>query len=160
MSEGPYLTVALFCERVIEDKENVLTVMRIMDSIVMHLPAGTPDDFPSDENRIPVLFDGLVTLKTGKAPGEHIVRIDMISPSGKRSDGEKRTVTLPPDEHGGANLIHHHVVKVKQGGLFYFEVFVDERLLTRLPFRIDVKRQAATEPPLPREDGGRVLEVD
>jgi hypothetical protein len=151
MSEGPYLTAALFCERVIEDKERVLTIVRIMDSIIIDLPEDIPADFPSDENRLPVSFDGLVSLKTGKSPGEHTIRIDMISPSGKRSENYRQTVTLSPEEHGGANLMLHNTVSVKKGGLFYFEVFIDDKLATRLPFRIDVRRQAAVQPTPPPE---------
>jgi Family of unknown function (DUF6941) len=151
MSNGPYLSAALLCERVMEEKDKVLTAFRITDSTTITLPPGTPDDFPSETNRLPVTFDSLVSLKTGKSPGEHTVRIDMISPSGKRSESETRTLTLPDEEHGGANLIHHHTVSIKQGGLFYFEVLVDGELLTRVPFRIDVIRQSADQFPQPPE---------
>lgn len=151
MSEGPYVTAALLCERVMEEKDRVLTAFRIMDSTIITLPPGTPDDFPSETNRIPVNFDSLVSLKTGKSPGEHMVRIDMISPSGKRSESETRIVNLPEEEHGGANLISHHTLTIMQGGLFYFEVFVDSEVATRIPFRIDVIRQAGDELPLSPE---------
>jgi hypothetical protein len=143
--EGPYLTAALFCERVMEEKDKVLTAFRIMDSIIIVLPPNAPPDFPSEGNRLPVYFDGLVSLKTGKSPGEHSVRVDMISPSGKRSTNDKQIVTLSQEEHGGANLTIHHSVSLKQGGLFYFEVFIDDRLATRIPFRIDVVRSAAPQ---------------
>ena len=67
MSEGPYLTAAFFCERVIEDKEKVLTIVRIMDSVVVYLPPGTPNDFPSEENRLPVHFDNVHRIACKRA---------------------------------------------------------------------------------------------
>jgi hypothetical protein len=149
MSEGPYLTAALICEKVIVGKDDVVTVMRIMDSTIIVLPEGTPADFPSDEHRIPVTFDHLVCLKTGKSPGPHTVRIDMVSPSGKENEGPPFAIVLPPEEHGGANITFHQTVYMKHGGLFHFSVFIDDQLATRIPFRIDVVRQAALQPPPP-----------
>lgn len=149
MTPAPYLTAALFCERVIEDKEGVLSVIRIMDSIVIELPADAPDDFPSEHNRLPVAFDGLIAIKTGDSPGEHTLRVEMISPSGKRSETHRHVVALKEQEHGGANLTLHNTIKLKHGGLFHFEVFIDDRLATRVPFRIDVVRKTPTTSPEP-----------
>lgn len=152
MGDGPYLTAAIFCERVIEEKDKILTLVRIMDAVQITLAPGAPADFPNDKDRIPVLFDSLIALKAGKSSGDHTVRIDMISPSGKRSESEKRTLTLPSEENGAANLITHHTISIMQGGLFYFEVFVDDTLATRIPFRIDVLRAEADQSPQPRGD--------
>ena len=140
MTDGPYLTAVFICEKIMQEKDDVLSVIRMMDTMILQLPEGAPDDLPSEQNRIPVTFDLLVCLKTGKAPpAPHTLRIEMTSPSTKTS-----SQTFPfhptPGEHGGANLILRQTIAIKHGGLFYFDFFVDDNWMTRLPFRIDVKR--------------------
>ncbi|HKA06322.1 MAG TPA: hypothetical protein VKD71_03635 [Gemmataceae bacterium] len=130
----------LFCERVIRGDDQILTLVRVIGGIEITIDADAPADFPSEANRIPIQFESVATLKAGKAAGEHKIRIEMISPSGKHSESTDQTVTVPEPENGTANLITRHTVYIKKGGIFYFDVFVDDVFGTRVPFGITVTR--------------------
>ena len=137
--DGPYLAAALFCETVIEDAaDRALSAIRIIDTITLVLP-DTPD-FPSKENRLPVRMTGLLSFKTGGSPGEHVVRVVMISPSGKKNPALEQTITLREPEQGGANVTLRTTIGVVKGGLFWFHVYLDGKLLTRMPLKIVLEK--------------------
>src|SRR5262245_54605911 len=126
---GPYLAAAFFCDAVIEDRaDGALSAIRIIDTINIVLPA-TPD-FPSEENALPVAVAGILSFKSGDSPGGHVVRVVMNSPSGKKSPPFEQTLTLVETEQGGANLILRNTISVVKGGLFWFDVYLDGKLIT------------------------------
>src|SRR5262245_34366539 len=95
---GPFLAAAFFCETVLEDKKDgALSAIRIVDTITVNLPPSTPPEVPSEQHRIPISLAGLVAFKTGDSPGEHTVRVDMESPSGKKPKTVvEQTLTFTP----------------------------------------------------------------
>src|SRR5437764_5843725 len=81
---GPYLAAAFFCETTLEDEQDeTVSAIRLIDQLVFTLDPSAPPDFPSATQRLPVTIKGLLSFKTGNAPGSHKVRIVMESPSGK-----------------------------------------------------------------------------
>jgi hypothetical protein len=147
-SSGPYLAAAFFCESVIEDKhDNALSAIRIIDQVNLVLSSNAPSDFPSEQTRLPVPISGILSFKTGGAPGEHIVRVEMVSPSGKRSLAHKQTLVCSKEEHGGANLRYTATVMVMKGGLFWFDLFLDDELVTRMPLKIAIQRESLPQSP-------------
>ena len=76
---GPYLSVAAFCEQVIEDKSGVLSLIRIVDrlNVAVQGPDAPPEMPPSNFNWTLVL-----TLKSGDARGSAEVKIVPELPSG------------------------------------------------------------------------------
>lgn len=145
---GPYLAAAFFCERVIEDKsDGALTVVRMIDTITITLPADSEPDVPSKSKRIPVGLTAVLSFKSGDAPGHHTLRYVLVSPSGKESPPTDQVVTFTEKEQGGANYILKSVVQVMKGGLFWLEVSLDGRLVTRMPIQISVNREAPPEKP-------------
>jgi hypothetical protein len=138
---GPYLAAAFFCDQVVKGSDEALTPVRITDQIHVAIAPNAPADFPSKENRIPVQMAALLSFKTGDFPGEHTVRILMESPSGDRSEAHLQKVQFSEPPHGGANLILQNTVRVYRGGLFWFNVYLDDRLMTRMPLHITYGRQ-------------------
>jgi len=138
---GPYLAAAFFCERTIEDKQDgALSAIRMTDQINVMLDPSAPPDFPSETQRLPVVISGLLAFKTGDSPGEHVVRLVMHSPSGKKSTVLEQTLPFTPRPHGGANLRLNNVIAVKKGGLFWLHVFLDGRRVARMPLQITIQR--------------------
>jgi hypothetical protein len=95
---GPFLASALFCENVVQDKDNTITLVRIIDKFTVQLPANMPPGFPSKENPLPVNISGLITFRTGDARGKHEVRLIVVSPTGKKAEILKQVLnsTAPP----------------------------------------------------------------
>ncbi|HJT33610.1 MAG TPA: hypothetical protein VJ783_16310, partial [Pirellulales bacterium] len=119
---GPYIAAAVFCESVIEGKDNCLTPVRIIDSITAAIDPSAPPDFPSKENRLSVGVWSVVILKSGDSPGEHSVRLVVESPSGTKKTGYEQVLTLSEPAHGGINLRIYQTIGVVDGGLFWVHV--------------------------------------
>lgn len=137
----PQLAAAFFCESIIEDKKDgSLTVVRIVDTLNLALDPSTPPEFPSEAERLFVPYCGLVSFRTLDAPGEHVLRLEFESPSGKRKEVEKRNVTLTEAPQGGMNLVLRGGLQIYQGGLFRLHVILDDEEVTQMPLVILIHR--------------------
>jgi len=138
-STGPYLQAALLCERVIEEKDGVLSVMRIIDRLIhTAMGSGAPEIMPP----LTHAMTALVILKSGTARGPVQVRIDMEEPSGLVTPGPSMTALMEGEDRG-QNLIMGMQTTFKEAGLYWFSVYLDEQLATRMPFRVVYTRIAA-----------------
>ncbi len=151
---GPYLAAAFFCEQTIEDKhDGTLSAVRIIDQIGLTLHPSTPPDVPSEQHRLPVYINGLLSFKTGDSPGEHVVRLVMHSPRGKSGTVLEQTLPFSPHPHGGANLRLNSTIMVYKGGLFWMDVLLDGKRIARMPLQITIQRaEAVSQPPQPTSD--------
>jgi hypothetical protein len=150
---GPYLAAAFFCETIIEDKQDgVLSAVRLVDQVVVALDPSAPPDFPSDAQRLPISARALLSFKTGDSPGIHQVRIDMKSPSGEMKSVFEQSLSFPSEPHGGANVPFNVVLLVKEGGLFWFHVFLDGEEVTRMPLKVAIQRGQPASPPPHSDD--------
>jgi hypothetical protein len=136
---GPYLAAACFCESILEDKLGTISAIRIIDQIAAQMPSHVTD-FPTDQNRLVVPVSALVILRTGYSPGEHRLQFVVTSPSGKKERSPEQTVNLTPQEHGGFQIISRMNFGVFKGGLFWVDVILDDKRITRMPIRIEIQR--------------------
>lgn len=132
---GPYVQVAAFCEKVLEEKDGVLSLIRVVDRIT-HTVAGPAA--PSDMQPFPYQLMLVLTLKTGQARGGYDLKIVRELPSGVREESEAPSLRMYFEGEGdrGQNLIFQMQLIFEQEGLYWFDVFLDEQLLTRLPLRV------------------------
>jgi hypothetical protein len=145
-NRGPYLTAALICETILEDKDGSLSAIRIVDTVSVQVPPDAPADIPSESNRLPIQVNLLLAFKTGGAPGEHALRIDVQSPSGKINKGlAEATLKLDDKPHGGINLKLHSLLVIASAGLFWVIILLDGKQVTRIPLMVILER--ATLPP-------------
>lgn len=145
---GPHLSAALFCDQILEDKDGALSAIRIIDTMTLTIPASTPDDQP-----IPIGVWMLLILKSGDSPGEHRVRLDMRSPTGKVTRGKEQTWELSPQPFGGLNLRLNTTIIVKRGGVFWADVYVDGKPVSNTPLSIIVDRIPDDAQPSPGNNG-------
>jgi hypothetical protein len=139
---GPYLAAAFFCDQVVRGHDQALTAVRITDNTKFLIPANAPADFPSKNNRASVEITSLLSFKTGYAPaGEHTVRVVMESPSGKLNPVYEQKVPFSAPPYGGANLILLNNIQMYKGGVFWFKVYLDGKLMTEMPFQLTYERQ-------------------
>ena len=108
MAEGrPYLAAAFLCERVLEDKDRVLSAIRIVDTFVVPQQAGT---IPADI-RPGFSFTVLLSFKRseGDSSNKHQATVRIHTPSGKPLKIEGRDLPEPtfafvfeptPEGHG------------------------------------------------------------
>ena len=129
---GPYIQAALICEKVIEDKEGVLTLVRVIDRVTHSLIGpGAPEKMPPINYPLSLV----VMLKSGPARGTYPLRVDLEHPNAERQPGAIFPVHLEGEERG-QNLILNMTVLFKEPGLYWFDVYFEDNLLTRIPLRV------------------------
>ena len=138
---GPYVQVATFCERVLEEKDGVLSLIRVVDRITNTATSpGTPQTMQPFQHQLILVL----ALKTGQAQGGHNLRIVRELPSGIREESKAASFRIHfeggPDR--GQNLVLQMQIAFEQEGLYWFDVFLEEQLLTRLPLRVVYARIA------------------
>ena len=137
----PYITAALLCEKVLQEKDGSLSLVRIADNVQYHavgLAQGTKPVFT---------IQGLLAFKSGPVSGDHKVNLIIEAPNGGRRDAFPHPikVALRGNDHG-QNLILNVSIEIAQDGLYWFDVMFDEELLTRIPLTITpLQEEAATE---------------
>lgn len=134
---GPFIVFAVFCEQAIQEKDDVLTLVRIVDQITL---SGVGDDAPDALPEGAAFNTTLVIgLKAGQARGNQRVRVDVEHPDGSRHPGPALPMHFSNAENSGGNLILKMTLSLSTTGLYWADVLVNERLVTRTP--LDVRYQ-------------------
>lgn len=133
---GPYLQMAVFCERVLEEKDGVLSAIRIVDRITHRAVGQKPtDDMPP----FPVNLKALIAFKNGRALGRHTLKLRPIPPSGLPTQELPEfsvSILFEGGEHRGTNIILDVGLQVTQEGVYWFEVKIDDHVFTRMPLQV------------------------
>lgn len=135
---GPHLLAGVFCEKVIEDKEGVLTLVRLVDRITQ---TATGSDPP--EQMPPFLMENLflvVMLRADQAKGRYALRVRPQDPSGRNLPHFDAPIQLSPGP-AGQNVVTAIQLAIELEGVYWFDVLFcaskdAERLLTRVPLEI------------------------
>jgi hypothetical protein len=139
---GPLLAAALFCEQTLEDKDTAISCIRIADNFTVTLPPDTPDDVPSEGNRVPFPIRGLVSFrKGGLTERKHRVILVMRSPDGKAGKMFDQEIEFAGDEPTSiVNVRFDLTILIRRGGLFWMTVLLDDVELTRVPLTVNIER--------------------
>lgn len=132
---GPYVQAALFCEKVLQEKDSVNSLIRVIDRLT-HTIVGPA--VPEQMEPFTYAMTLVLMLKSGKAQGSFQVRVDIEPPSGVAKRGLSLPVFLEGGERG-ANVVLQMNVQFAEPGLYWFDVYFwdnEDKLLTRMPFRV------------------------
>lgn len=133
---GPYLSAAIFCEKVLSEKDNVLSAMRIIDRITLTVSGDAP---PAKMPPTNVSVTALISFKSGEHRGSAEVKFVGRNPDHKVFATSVLPILLEGDERGSNSIVNLNM-QVNQEGLYWFDVLIGERLLTRMPLRIVYQR--------------------
>ncbi len=134
---GPYVQVAAFCDQIIEDKQGSLSLIRLIDTLT-HTERGP--NAPGEMPAVPYKLTMAVCVKAGRARGRAEVRVVPELPSGEMKEPLAVTVHLEGDDRGH-NMIFNINMTFTLEGLHWFNVYYDDALLTRVPFRVRYVRE-------------------
>lgn len=135
-SGGPYLQMAIFCERVLQERDGVISAIRIIDRITRAASGpATPEEMPP----VPVNLFVLLAFKSGSARGRHTVHLRPEDPSGLKL-AETSLPILFEAEDQGAVITLNLGFEAQHEGLYWFDVSLDEELITRMPLRVVYQR--------------------
>ena len=133
---GPYLKAAVFCDNVIEGKDGVLSLIRVIDRATL-TAAGpqAPAEMPPVARELKLVL----MFISGRARGTHSVELKVEKPNGDIREEWSGTVFFEGEDRG-ANLIIQMSFSFEIEGLYWFHLFVGDSLLTKLPFRLIYQR--------------------
>jgi hypothetical protein len=140
---GPYVQAALICERVLDEKDGVLSIIRVIDRITITTSGAAP---PKEMPPTTVTFVLLVTLKSGDFRGRFTLRMIPTTPSGKKLNEMSAGILLEGEERG-INVVMNAQFQAQEEGLYWFDVVFEEQLLTRIPLRLIYQRLAQSGRP-------------
>jgi hypothetical protein len=124
----PWVNVAAFCEKVLIERDSVVSAIRIVDVVMV------PDDAPRGA-AIPLSV--LVVLRAGDFIGDAQVSLMLEEPDGTRKPfPEKWPVMFPGNEQGGVNLVVNFALAVQTLGLYWVEIIWNDEILTRIPLKL------------------------
>ena len=131
---GPFVSLAVFCDQAIEDKSGVLTIIRIVDQVTL-MAAGpdAPEELPPGAAINTTLVIG---LKAGQARGRQALQVTFVHPDGSRHPGPELNFHLAGLEHSGQNFILKAGVALSDAGIYWAEVWINKRLVTRTPLDV------------------------
>jgi hypothetical protein len=132
---GPYVNMAVFCERAMQETDGVLSIIRVIDQVnVQASGPDAPDALPPGGEITTTL---VVMLKGGQARGTQSVQVVLEHPDTSRHEAPMMSVSFTQGEHSGANLVLPMKIQLTSAGLYWTDVLINERLATRVPLMVN-----------------------
>jgi hypothetical protein len=135
---GPFITAALFCEKLLQETDGVKSAIRIVDRVIIQTEGPQPPNEMPSFNLQTTLF---LQFKSGAARGPLQLEVRMVKPSVDTKSILSRTVLFEGEDDRGTDIICYLNLKVDQSGIYWFYVYLDDVIVTRLPLRIIYLKQ-------------------
>ncbi len=141
---GPYVAVACFAEKVLQETDHVNSLIRIIDRIQIAITTqGELKELPKIQQPLTLY----ISLKCGGERGSHNLDIVPVKPGGEKLPSKRHPVRFEGPEYKGVNIIVKMVIEINAEGTWWFEVFHRKQLLTKIPldviFQVQTRQQAA-----------------
>lgn len=126
--DGPFLTAAFVCERVLQEQDGAVSAIRIIDRVFFILG----EDGQPINPQHPITF--LISFKAGQARGRFTVTVRREQPSGEEGPVFEAPVFFEGEDRG-VNLIVNAAFAPDQEGLYWYDVLFEGNRVTRIPLR-------------------------
>lgn len=142
---GPFLSVAVLCEKVLQEQNGPASIIRLTDTLS---PSAIGPDAPAQMPPFMADLTLMVTLRAGEAKGSFGIKIRPEAPGGFQLPAIEQTVHLAGGPWG-ASLVMPMQFPINETGVYWFDIFLadptteSEHLLTRIPLEVIYTRQTA-----------------
>jgi hypothetical protein len=137
---GPFLNMAVFCEKVLQEKDGVLSAIRIVDRFTHSTSFdGAPDIMPPFNIGVSIV----IGFKSGDTKGKWELKVKPFAPSGQELVGFTGPVFFTGEEQGATVVIQYGLM-AKEEGVYWFDIMLNEKLFTRMPLRIIYEKTLVT----------------
>jgi hypothetical protein len=130
---GPYLLAAVLCEKVLAEPDNTKSAIRMVELIKPKVLRGK---LPKKMKPFQKQLDLLLRLKNGTALGNHTIEVVPTSPSGKEGPRLIHTHNFQGPEEDGIDIVAHLILNFKREGRYWFNVYLDGKVMTRVPLKV------------------------
>lgn len=142
---GPYLKSAAFCESVLREADGVLSLIRLVDRLTVSARGPSP---PDTMPKTPYQINAVIMLISGEAQGRHEIRIEREEPSGLKTKPPLLATVQMEGQDRGANVIVNMHLTFEMEGLYWFHIYFDDTLISKMPFSVMYARvSTGTQPP-------------
>jgi hypothetical protein len=141
--KGPFVQAAVICERVIEEKDGTLSLVRLIDRFTTHA-AGPGAPATMEPVTLQVFY--VLSLRAGAARGRHTVTVELETPSGITERISRADLNFSA-AHMVANLVLNANLKCEHEGIYWISSLLgspdDESpgLLSRSSLEVRYQRQ-------------------
>jgi hypothetical protein len=136
-----YLTTAVFCEKVLREADNVLSVIRMIDRF--NVVGATPEMQPAI-----LPFTILIIFKSGFLRGKQMLTLRPKSPNKDDLPQMSFPILFEGDDDRGNALVAQMNFVAHQEGLYWFDVHLNEELVTRMPLRVAYQQVGSSTAPM------------
>lgn len=132
-NQGPFLSAAVICEKVLEEKDGVKSAIRIIDRVTRTAVGPNPP-----EAMEPFEWGGalLIKLKSGWARGNYHLSVRLSKPSGESPSPLRQTVYFEGEEDRGADIVANMKINFDMAGIYWFHIYLGDKLMTQIPLRV------------------------
>ena len=116
--------MAVLCEKVLQEKDGVLSLVRIVDRFTVR---GTQKEMPPSPFQITLV----VTFKSGSASGKHYIKVRLQKPSGGFMLEEESPVLFEGDDRG-AGIVSQMGLILEEEGLYWIDVLFEDYVVPEL----------------------------
>lgn len=128
--EEPSLRFACLCDNVIEDKEGVFSLIRIVDRVTVAVRGyKVPEKMPAVRHKVKLAVGWTAGV------GRHSMNVRITTPSGAVKELQPFDFALKSVEQN-QNFVGDVNLVLSEQGLYWIEVLLNGRVRTRLPWRI------------------------
>ena len=136
--QGPYIQFAAFCEKVLTEQDGVVSLIRVVDRVThTRIDPNAPESLPPFDYQLLAA----ISLKAGRVSGRHTLKIERQLPSTQVERGAATEITVHLEgENRGANVVVEVAARYEMEGLYWYNVYFDNELITRMPFEVRYAR--------------------
>jgi len=129
----PHLVAAFFCEKLLKEADEVLSAIRIVD--IIQIPP-----VPKNASK-GILLPNLafvMMIRAGNFRGKAVCEVYNVGPSGKKIKAAQQEVEFGESPEKGVTMVIPAAIKWEKPGLYWFEVYLNKRRMTRSPLLIKI----------------------
>jgi hypothetical protein len=142
---GPFLTAAVFAEKVLQERDGTKSLIRIVDRVTQSAVGPSPPESMQPIDWEAVIF---IQLKPGQARGSTTFRIVEEMPNGLSREISAGSFNFLGGPNQGADIVAPIKIRLEMAGLYWFDVEIEGRVLTRMPLEVLYERRV-----MPHERG-------
>ena len=131
--QGPYLSAALLCEKVLVEQNGVKSAIRIIDRVTRTYVGPNP---PTEMEPFDYDVVLLIKFKSGWARGVHTVKIQTAKPSGELAPEIINSVLFEGEEDRGVDIIGDMRIRLDQTGIYWIYIYLNDIRITQIPLRV------------------------
>lgn len=132
----PHLKLGVVCERVLEEKDNVLSLIRVVDKFVITFTGKElPDQLPEGTTTLTIVMSWVGGL------GRHEATFDITSPGGGTQRSPRSWSFNLDSLNRGHNIVVTLPVKITKPGLYWVEFILNGKVKGRIPFQVLYERE-------------------